>query len=173
MVPVTEEPLRAGWIYPCSVQEIQDRLSRLPPEDLEGIAAVELVPATRYEYDTYGEYFPEKRPTIHIYAQPKDLAFRTRFGRRHIACCLGDQVRFGLKVEDRGPRLLCTWDPTDLRVYVLEFVIPHEIGHHVCHQRRTRKNQAPCPGPRECERFADEYARQHCKAPPAAEQLTG
>ena len=161
MMDVIERPLRSGWVYPCTLEDLERKLREFPEDDLEGIRLVEMVPTSKYDEGTYGKYQYEKRPYIQIFAQPRELTYRANMGRRHIPCCLADEVRFGMKVEDRGRTLLCRWEPEALRNYVVDFVLPHEVGHHVCHLRRLDRGRTACPGTRECERFADTYAREH------------
>ena len=161
MLRVEERPLRGGFVYPCTVQEIERRLGEFPPEDLEGLKRVALVPATRYDVNVYGRFiYDDPRPTIHLYAQPSGLTFRPGFGKRHLRCCLEDEIRFGIEAREHGKGLICAWTRETLRRWILEFILPHEVGHHVSHLRRMGKRLEICPGVRECERFADDYARE-------------
>ncbi len=47
----------AGWMYPCSPEDMRDCLTRLPEQDLEGLWAVGLMPATRKDNEAYGRYY--------------------------------------------------------------------------------------------------------------------
>ncbi len=59
-----EQPCPAGWVYPCSLDDITRRLARLPVEDTEGLGAVGLVASTRKDHQANARYIPGELPTV-------------------------------------------------------------------------------------------------------------
>jgi hypothetical protein len=133
MVKVFEKPLHPGWVYPCTVEEIEQQLLTFPPTHLEGLAVICLVPSIRKEPGRYGCYYPGDKPTICLYSWPDSLTFKgsQRVKRRHIEHKLVVERSFGMQVEQIGSRWFCRWNREDWRHFILEHVLPHEIGHHV------------------------------------------
>jgi hypothetical protein len=137
MVKVFAKPLHPGWVYPCTVGDIEQQLQTFPPEDLEGLAVICLVPALRRDVEDRGvdgRYYSGGKPTICLFGWPESLTYKYPKGwkRHHIEPKLDVERSFGMRVEQIGRRWYCRWDREDWRRYVLEHVLPHEIGHHVC-----------------------------------------
>jgi hypothetical protein len=154
VVKVLEKPLHPGWVYPCTVEEIEQQLLNFPPEDLEGLAVICLVPAIRRDLKDYtglhGEYCQRKdKPTIDLFSWPESLIHKFPQGtkRYHLAHSTVHRS-FGMQVEQIGTRWYCRWEREDWRRFVLEHVLVHEIGHHVC-------------GP--SEQLADDYALRYLR----------
>jgi hypothetical protein len=135
MVRVIEKPLHPGWLYPCTVEEIEQQLLTFPPEDLKGLAVICLVPALRRDIQDRGvdgRYW-RGRATIYLYGWPESFAYKfSRGTKRHHLAHLDVERSFGMRVEQIGRRWYCRWDREDWRRYALQHVLPHEIGHHVC-----------------------------------------
>jgi hypothetical protein len=136
MVRVFEKPLHPGWVYPCTVAEIEQQLLTFPPEDLEGLAVICLVPALRRDVKDRGVdgCYYRGRASICLYGWPESLTYKFPKGwkRHHIEPDLVVERSFGMQVEQIGRRWYCRWEREDWRSFVLEHVLPHEIGHHVC-----------------------------------------
>jgi|SRR5437667_5488054 len=153
MIRVFEKPLHPGWVYPCTVEEIEQQLLTFPPEDLKGLAVICLVPATRKDlkdWGLYGSYYRGiDKAKIYLYGWPDPLTDKFPQGtKRHHLAHLDVHRSFGMQVEQIGTRWYCRWDREDWRRFVLEHVLPHEIGHHVC-------------GP--SEQLADDYALRYLR----------
>jgi hypothetical protein len=151
MIRVFEKPLHPGWVYPCTVEEIEQQLLTFPPEDLEGLAAVCLVPATRKDLKDWGLYggYYQSKAKIELYGWPDSLTNKFPQGtKRHHLAHLDVHRSFGMQVQQIGTRWYCRWEREDWRRFVLEHVLPHEIGHHV-------------RGP--SEEFADDYALRYLR----------
>src|SRR5205085_2279934 len=73
-----ERPVIPGWVYPCTLEEIESRLARLPGEDLDGLWAVGLVPSTRKDDSADGRYYQGDRPAIHLYSFPATFRFKLK-----------------------------------------------------------------------------------------------
>ena len=64
----------------------------------------------------------------------------------------------GMQVEKVGGRWYCRWSAEDLRLFMLEHVLIHEVGHHVQCTQRQRQGVDPWPSRRVSEQFAEAYA---------------
>jgi hypothetical protein len=135
MIRVLERPLHPGWVYPCTVAEIEQQLLTFPPEDLKGLAVICLVPALRRDLEDRGVdgRHCRERATIYLYGWPASLTckFAPKSKRHHLAH-LDIESSFGMQVEQIRTRWYCRWEREDWRRFVLQQVLPHEIGHHVC-----------------------------------------
>lgn len=155
-----EQPCPAGWVYPCSLDDVTLCLARLPAEDIEGLWAVGLAPSTRKDCAVNARYFFGERPTIRLYSHPDALQFKLPPNTKQIdvnwGLCM--ELEYGMKVERQGSRFVCKWSAADLRLFILEHVLVHEVGHHVYHQRRRRQGVASFPSRVESEQFAEAYA---------------
>lgn len=162
MPHVFERPLLPGWVYPCTTAYLVQSLSSLPPEFLDGLWAVGLVPATQKDCAANARYIPRPKPVIHVYSFPDSFSYQLPKSTRQsdVLRDLATELDYGMRLEEAGARLVCAWDPEDLRRFVTEFVLLHEVGHHVCHQERRRDGWTPCPGNQVCEQFADAFARK-------------
>jgi hypothetical protein len=63
-----------------------------------------------------------------------------------------------MQVEQSNNRWVCRWRLEMLRAFILGHVLPHEIGHHICHTQRLQQGRTACPGEAACEQFAEDYA---------------
>lgn len=165
MPSVFQRPLPPGWVYPCTTADLVQSLSVLPPEFLEGLWAVGLVPATRKNCAAYARYFPGLKPVIHVYSCPESFTYKLRSGTRRSDLIPGSgmELEYGIRWEDADSCLVSVWEPEDLRRFVTEFVLLHEVGHHVCHRERKRDGWSPCPGNHVCEQYAEAFAERHLR----------
>lgn len=165
MVHLFEREVTRGWVYPCSVEEIREKLQCVPPSDLEGLWAVGLVPSTRKDSSAHGRYWASPKPVIHLYSFPDN--YELRLGTRMSEAIRSLQVdqNYGMRLIARGRRAVSKWEPDDLGRLIVEHVLLHEIGHHVCHTRRLQAGLRACPGNRTCEQFAEAYALRMRPAP--------
>ena len=165
MIRLFEEPICAGWVYPCSLEDIQDRLTRLPEADLIGLWAVGLAAATRRGCWANGRYGFSERPTIRIYSYPETYTYRQppQTKRADIDVGLAVERGFGMEVDRIGGRYACRWSAADLRRFILEHVLLHEVGHHVYHWPRKEQGHTFRPSRRESEQLAESYALRHAR----------
>jgi hypothetical protein len=169
---VFQRPCPPGWVYPCMLDDVCDRLCALPDADLEGLWAVGLVPATRKDCSVDARYYYWPRPTVHLYSLPACLSMKQprHLKRADIERGLAVEMAYGMQVTQVGSRYVCTWDVADLRRFVVQHVLLHEIGHHVYHWRRQRANYPYRPGTKESEQFAEAYARRWSSLTPESRQ---
>lgn len=161
-VRIFEEPLPAGWVYPCTVDDLREQLRTLSPVDLRGLHAVGLAAATRRDRRANGRYSFSPRPVIRLYSFPADLQYKLPAGTHvgQIERGLAVELDFGARVEQIGRRYYVYWEAPHLHRFILEHVLPHEVGHHVYHTRRREAGYVFKPGTRESEQFAEAYARR-------------
>jgi hypothetical protein len=164
-ITLFERPLLAGWIYPCTLEDIRERLAELPTEDLEGLWAVGLVPSTRKDCSVNGRYFGGDRPTIHLCSHQMSLTYKQpdQVKRSDLEHSQMVQLEYGMRIERVGSRWFCRWSPEDLRRFVVEHVLLHEVGHHVHHMQRRRQGFTSRLTLGVREQFAEDYALRHAR----------
>jgi hypothetical protein len=141
------------------VEDLRARLADFPEADLEGLWAVGLVPSTRKDCSANGRYYPGEKPVIHIYSWAPGLVYRQplRVKGRDMGGFVVERA-FGMRVEQAGNHWCCRWEPEDLRRFILDHVLPHEIGHHVDYLAHRREGRRPVPRCAAREQFAEAYA---------------
>jgi hypothetical protein len=163
---VLTEPLRAGWVHPCTSDDVVAVLERLPTADTDGIGLVVLRQPARKEasfssawgrlvYDTRWRHYTG--PALILDAlDVKDTAFRWT---RRLA---PDETRelervraAGLVVRDTPRSFDIVVDAESARRYQLTRTVPHEVGHWVDWHRKVLRPAA---------RAADEDALAELKA---------
>jgi hypothetical protein len=107
----------------------------------------------------FGRYFYRPKPTIHLHSPPATLDYRQppHVKRAHLEQMVA--MEFGMSLEPSGSRWVCRWTADGIRAYTLDYVLAHEIGHHVYYLRHGYpKNH------RESEPFAHDYAMRRIRA---------
>ena len=166
MIRLFEAPLPAGaGVYPCTVEDLRERLAHFPPADVEDLWAVGLVPSTRKDCSAHARYFYPPKPSIYVYSYAASLRIKqpAHTTQSDVERGLAVELAYGMDVELHGARWYCQWQREALRRFIVEHVLPHEVGHHVYGQRRRRAGLEHRPRTRESEQFAEAYAlRQRC-----------
>ena len=99
-VPIYVKKLQKGRIYPVTTRDVTGVLSKMPHDDLKGLARVEFAnPKDVNQEDAWAQYIRSKRKLI-VFSQPFD----------------------GETIDGKRPE--------DVRRQVKEYVLPHEVGHH-------------------------------------------
>lgn len=160
MIHVFQRLLPPGWVYPCTTEDISAQLAKVPTEDLEGLWAVGLVPATRRDCGANGRYFSAPKPVIYLLSYREALRYRlsphtTRADVEHLWAV---EIAYGMRIEQEGSRWVCQWETEALRRYTVEHVLMHEVGHHVCHCQRRRDGFTGSLEYGASEQFAEHYA---------------
>lgn len=158
-----ERTIVPGWVYPCTLADIQAKLARLPEEDLEGLWAVGLAPSTRKDCNAHARYIFDTRPVIYIFSYAASLTFKlmAHTKRSEIESGLAVELAYGMHVQRTGSRWLCQWEPENLRRFIVEHVLLHEVGHHVHYMHRARMGIHRPPTHRDTEQFAEAYALRY------------
>lgn len=146
-----------GWVYPCTVDDLRGRLADFDAADLSGLHAVGLVPATRKDHWADARYFHGPPAVIHIYSLPVSLSFRMPPRVQRAWLETSTAASYGMRFQKQGSRWTCTWSPEDLRRFILDYVLAHEVGHHVYHLRRG----GAAWNRRVSEQFAHAYGVRH------------
>lgn len=152
----------SGGVYPCALCDLEGALTGIPRSDLAGLLAIGLVPSTAKDCHANARYFFTPRPEIHIYAYPTSLTIKLQphLDQGRLENLYRVEREFGMEDVQVGSRWLGRWRADDLRRFILEHVLPHEIGHHVYHMQRKGQGLVHRPGTRESEQFAEAYARR-------------
>ena len=155
-----ERPCPDGWVYPCSLEEVRASISRLPEQDIEGLWSVGLVPATHKDREVDGRYYYGKQTTIHIYSYLDTLQFKLRANTKlsEIEIDLADQLQYGMSIVQEGNRYICVWSKENLRNFIVEHVLLHEVGHHVFFWKRKQQGLPYRHDVAGAEQFAEDYA---------------
>jgi hypothetical protein len=151
-----EEPLYRGWTYPCSIADLEGRLGDLPTRDIEGLWAIGLVAATRKDCGSNARYLCGPRASIRIYSLDSSLSYRLppHTKPHDVERGLSEELAFGMRVVHDGSRFIRQWSVEDLRHFILEHVLLHEVGHHAFYKRFGWRP------PGASEQFAEDYARR-------------
>ena len=158
-----ERPLPPGWVYPCSLQDIRMRLAELPPADVDDLWAVGLAPSTWRDSAANARYLWGEKPVICVYSYPGTLCYRQppHLDLKDVRRWLWVEVEYGMQVHRQGSRTVCSWDEQNLRHFILDHVLAHEIGHHVFRKQRIRVGLAQDVKRSVSEQFAEAYALRH------------
>jgi len=121
---ITAKPLPRGMVYPVAPEEVKSILSDLPKYDLKGLKSVEFVPPKDKQQE--GAWAQEIRSKKKI-------------------------LLFAQKMDANGN--ISGQDPKRVRDHIKDYVVKHEVGHHVSFKRvGTDKSLAMAEG------RADAYA---------------
>lgn len=163
---VIEKP-RAGCTHACSVEEIVRVLSFVPEDDLRLLKFVVLRQPKRKEEllgVVWGVWCPDisigNLTGCAIFLETQDITKSVRWKKPFFSSWLGELERWrlqGAKVVE-GPHYLELFYTFEaVRQRQLFETLPHEIGHH--RHWLTDKNYWHRTD-RECEEFAEKYARE-------------
>lgn len=113
-VPIEANPLKPGYVYPISPQEVDRRLKQMPEKDLRGFKGVEFtMPRDKDQQGAWAQYLRGKRKLL-LFAQKQNNG---KIDNQPVA-----------KVNN----------------HIKEYVLPHEIGHHkALYQARITDKSLP------------------------------
>jgi hypothetical protein len=106
MVHIFERPLASGWVYPCSPEDIRQRLQLIHEGELEWLWAIGLVPSTHKDHSANGRYFRDEKPLIHLYSYPATLVYKLPpfVKPKHILQRLAVELEYGMEADADSPR---------------------------------------------------------------------
>lgn len=120
------DPLPKGFVYPCTIEDIREKLESLPPDTLRNVSAIHLCNQVKMNPGVDAHNYDGS--LIRIYPVPEKL--RWYYGRRKPNPAVAqERLEFGAywqKIENQW--FLC-WDKDSLKEYVLSHILLHEIGH--------------------------------------------
>lgn len=165
---VVERP-RSGYTHPCTPEDIEEVLQRIPPADIAELRAIVLRQPTKKESilrPVWGSICfndsvrGREGPAIYLDAQQSPLEIR--WGRKLLP---GDEQELdrlraaGFSVESSRRSFTITGTHDAVRRTVLFHTLPHEIGHLVDYQRFLA-TQVPAGEETERERFRRWFSRR-------------
>jgi hypothetical protein len=125
-----------GRHHPASAADVRDALRRFGPTAYYGVDSVELVPSPRDDACLHlGRFVMPARIELFDQARsPWRLGFELAEGD-------AEWLAEGGAAIERGG--VVVWPDGSLRRFMLGWVLPHELGHHVVqHERRLRGERA-------------------------------
>lgn len=120
------DPLPHGYVYPCTIEEIRDKLNSLPSEMLHNVATIHLCNQVKMNPGVDAHIYDGSH--IRIYPVPEKL--RWCYGRRKPnPAWAQERLEFGAYWEKIDNEWFLRWDRDSLRDYVLNHILLHEIAH--------------------------------------------
>jgi hypothetical protein len=182
IVSFSADNLSPGYVHPCSYEDVVAILLQLPAEDVRGIDHVHFQQygrkrnAYRPIWGSLGCYkeYPGFSPTSKLSLNAQRNPWEFRCPRSIDAGFLEEMERtkaYATKHWDTKRHHHFVFDAAACRLYQLENVIPHEVGHWVDRLRSGQLYFKKSWG--EVERFADRYSVEaSIKAPLASAILS-
>jgi hypothetical protein len=121
---------------------------------------VGLAPQTRKDHWAFARYLHGPPRVIHIYSLPASRTYRQPPHQKSQYLEESTAAEFGMRFQKIGGRWVCHWTAEDIRRYTLDYVLGHEIGHHVAYLRRRDALLSPMSS----EQFAHHYAIRRLRA---------
>lgn len=120
------DPPPKGYVYPCEVQDIREKLETIKPEMLRNVAVIHLCNQVKMNPGVDAHII--ENSVIRIYPVPEKL--RWRYGRRkpNPAECQ-ERIEFGAYWQKIDDQWFLRWDRDSLKQYFLDHILLHEIGH--------------------------------------------
>jgi hypothetical protein len=120
------DPLPKGYAYPCTIEDIREKLDSLPAETLRNISVVHLCNQVKMNPGVDAHIYDSSH--IRIYPVPEKL--RRSYGRRKPnPACAQERLEFGAYWQKIDNQWFLCWDRDSLRDYILNHILLHEIGH--------------------------------------------
>ena len=154
---ITDNPSR-DYFFPIGVDEVRRELADLPKNDWRGITHLWFRRFKKTEYESNELPLAEfvcgsGVRLIILYPWPRDLIWR--HGKKKPSAALRRTItRYGADLSLKKHDWASIWDETSLKEFYIEFLLFHEIGHHVDYYSR-HWSKANC---RILEEAADQYA---------------
>ena len=120
------DPLPKGYVYPCSIEDIREKLDELPARLLRNVSVIHLCNQVKMNPDVDAHIYNDTH--IRIYPVPEKL--RLSYGRKKPNPALAqERLEFGAYWQKIDGKWFLSWDRDCLRDYILNHVLLHEIGH--------------------------------------------
>jgi hypothetical protein len=154
---ITDNPSR-DYFFPIGPDEIQRELAHLPRKDWSRITHIWFRRFKKAEYEANELPLAEFScgsgvHLITIYPWPRSLEWYHGHKKPTAPMCrLFD--RYGSELVARGGEWISKWEESSLKDFYIEYLLFHEIGHHVDRYSRTWSKA----NHRSLEEAADQYA---------------
>jgi hypothetical protein len=120
------DPLPNGYVYPCTIQDIQEKLKTLAPEMLRKVSSIHLCNQVKMNPGVDAHIYDGAH--IRIYPVPEKL--RWSYGDRKPNPALAqERLEFGAYWQKVDNEWFLCWDKDSLKEYILNHILLHEIGH--------------------------------------------
>jgi hypothetical protein len=145
---VVQQP-GSGWVHPVTVEEVRDRLRRLPLRFRHAVETVQFSRMTRKQtlFPNYGMQWGTA-----VYLYPIEESLIESYLRPPRPAQLVEARMYGGRWEQRGELWRLHWTPDTIRDFYLNNVLVHEVGHVVDERNTTYVDRE-----RYAEWFAIEY----------------
>jgi hypothetical protein len=147
------DPVPNGYVYPCTIEEIRDKLDSLPAEMLRNITTIHLCNQVKMNPGVDAHIYDSSH--VRIYPVPRKL--RWCCGRRKPnPAWAQERLEFGAYWQKIDNEWFLCWDKDSLRDYILNHILLHEIGHSL-----DNTYYGTSKGEKFAEAFAHRVGRNH------------
>jgi hypothetical protein len=120
------EPAGAGFIHPLSIEDVRQRLTRLPANFVGDIQVIQFSGITR-KRQLFPLYGMQWGPNVYLY--PMESSLIERYRHPPTPPQIIEAKMFGGKWFREGGEWFLQWTPETIRDFYLNNVLIHEIGH--------------------------------------------
>jgi hypothetical protein len=120
------EPAGHGFFHPLTLDEIAERIERLPARFLQDLEVIQLSPMTR-KRSLFPCYGMQWGPTVYLY--PIEESLIETYVRPPSPQQIIEAKMFGGVWTQDGPLWRLEWDEHTIKDFYLNNVLIHEIGH--------------------------------------------
>lgn len=159
-----QEALCGNRVYPCTIEEIESQMAQFPASDIQGIWAVGLACTTSKKNDANGSYAFGEKPTIRLFSYPDTYAYQqpASVKEKDADKFLIVEKSYGMRIEKCNNRIWCHWSAEALKCFMLDYVLRHEVGHHMFWMR-SQPRFLDEPYRKQSELFAEQYAQRNSR----------
>lgn len=120
------DPLPKGYVYPCTIEDIREKLEELSPKVLRNLSVIHLCNQVKMNPGVDAHIYDGSH--IRIYPVPDKLRWNCGKKKPNPAFAQ-ERLEFGAYWQRIDKEWFLCWDKDSLRDYVLNHILIHEIGH--------------------------------------------
>jgi hypothetical protein len=120
------DPPPKGYVYPCAIEDIREKLASLPADMLRNLSLIRLCNQVKMNRGIDAHIYDGSE--IRIYPVPEKLRWNYGTNKPNPACAQ-ERLEFGAYWQRIDNEWFLCWDKDLLRDYVLNHILMHEIGH--------------------------------------------
>jgi len=160
---ILESPLRNGFHYPCSIEDIGFVCGVLGESLLEGLNVIALANPKSKRDSANARYFRSPYPRIVIYSINEQLCYILGATKeyKNYERLFDIELSFGMKLEIADNKVMACWSSDCLRRFICCHVLLHEIGHHVYRRERHSDLSPAYKDYNESEKHASHFAKRY------------